>query len=63
MSEKVEGVFEVIECEDGKLVVRHLATDRDYEIELAGSIDKFLDLLPLGSHFIGSMVIEHVHLC
>jgi hypothetical protein len=64
MSQTVEGVFEVIECEDGKLVVRHLETTHDYELDLpTESTKKFFELLPLGTHFLGKMEIENVHFC
>jgi hypothetical protein len=64
MSEKIEGQFEVVEIEDGKITVRHLATQHDFELDLPeGSAEKFRALLPLGTYFEGSMEIEHVHFC
>jgi hypothetical protein len=64
MERIVQGIFEVIDCEAGTITIRHMDSGRDFEVELAeGPASKFLELLPIGTHYIGSMTIEEVHFC
>jgi hypothetical protein len=64
MDQLVEGVFEVVDSEERVITVRHCATGHEFEITLGeGAASKFLEVLPIGTHYFGSMTIEEPHYC
>jgi hypothetical protein len=63
-TKQVAGKFEVIDFEDDCITLRHLESQAEYTIAIAeGATDKFLEVMPLGTFFLGALEIEDYHVC
>jgi hypothetical protein len=63
-TKQVAGKFEVIDYDNDYVMLRHLESQAEYTIAIAeGATDKFLEVMPLGTFFLGALEIKDYHVC